>query len=302
MRAAYSLFRDPVVAIGVTLKGMRLRRLTVVVWFAAWVGVPHSGSASEPVPVEARRSVSEPTPALPNTATFGPSRRGSWRIDANVPQSPGAWERVRPAQAPTPPPKVSYRRYAAHPYADDSRGFVLRGTAAADERLPGRLHSGRFAADVGQSGQQQARASLGLRVALWRLGFDSTFDSHFTGAGTADRPARSTLVAGNTNGLFAPILHPRVTWWVGAGINYAGLSDGIGVGPNLTSSVDLFVRRPLVMSARGDVGTIGGTPTLAGRASIGFMLRSFELYVGYEARRLEPLLLQGPLVGVRAWF
>lgn len=276
--------------------------MTVVVSVAAWVGAPRSGVASEPIAPEAAPSGSEPTATLPNTATFGPSRRGDWRIDANVPQSPGAWDRVRPAQAPAPPPQVPYRRYAAHPYADDSRGFVLRGTAAADERLPGRLHSGRFSAEVGQSGPEQARASLGLRVAFWRLGFDSTFDSHFTGAGTADRPARSTLVVGNTNGLFAPILHPRITWWVGAGINYAGVSDGVGVGPNLTSSVDLFVRRPLVMSARGDVGTVDGTPTMAGRGSIGFMLRSFELYVGYEARRLDNLLLQGPMVGVRAWF
>ena len=89
---------------------------------------------------------------------------------------------------------------------------------------------------------------------------------------------------------------------VGAGINYAGLPNGVGVGPNLTSTVDLFVRRPLVMSARGDVGTVDGTPTMAARGTIGFMLRSFELYAGYDARRLDNLLLQGPMVGVRAWF
>lgn len=276
--------------------------MTVVVSVVAWVGVPRSGAASEPTTPDARSPASDVPATLPNTATFGPSRRGAWRIDANVPQSPGAWDPVPSPREPTPPPRASYRRYAAHPYADETRGFVLRGTAAAGDRLPGRLHSGRLAAEGGQSGAEQARASLSLRVVFWRLGFDSSFDSHFSGAGTQDRPVRNALVVGNTNGLFAPVLRPKVMWWFGVGINYAGLPDGIGVGPNLTSTFELFVRRPLVMSARGDVGTVDGAPTMAGRGTLGFMLRSFELYFGYEARRLDNLLLQGPMVGARAWF
>ncbi|MCR9164365.1 MAG: hypothetical protein ACE37F_06985 [Nannocystaceae bacterium] len=274
---------------------MRLRIVTVVVSVAAGMGVPRTGRAS----TQAERA---PVQTLPNSARYGPPRRGQWRIDANVPQSPGAWDPPRAAAPPAPVPQTPYRRYLAHPYADEGRGFVLRGMARADERPPGRLHSGRLSAEIGQSGPEQARASVALRVALWRVGFDSTLDSHFTGRGTQDRPVRNTLVVGNTNGLVAPVLHPRVTWWVGAGINYAGLPRGVRVGPNLTSSVDLFVRRPLVMSARGDLGTVGGAMTMAGRGSIGFMLGSFELQVGYEARRLDDLLLQGPMVGARAWF
>ncbi len=141
-----------------------------------------------------------------------------------------------------------------------------------------------------------------MRIAFWRLGFDASFASHFTGSGSQQRPLRTALVTGSTNGVIAPVLHPKLMWWIGGGVNYATQPSGVRVGPNLTSTIDLFLRRPLVMSARGDVGVIDGKPTAAGRGSIGFMLKNFELYAGYEARRLGDLILQGPMVGARAWF
>jgi len=278
---------------------MGLRIVTLVVSVVGWVGVPQVSRAE---PASRPSGDASAVETLPNAATFGPSRRGDWRVDANVPQTPRVWEDVYGSEAPPPPPKTPYRRYAAHPYEEGKQGYVLRGSVDADERPPGRLHTGRLALEGGQSGPTQGKGSLALRVGFWRLGFDSTLASHFSGAGTQDRPLRTALVVGNTNALFAPVLHPKLMWWIGGGINYAARQPGMQVGPNLTSSIDVFVRRPLVMSARGDVGTAGGVLTVSGRGSIGFMLSSFELYAGYEARRLGNLLLQGPLVGVRAWF
>lgn len=300
---------------------MRLRIVTLVVSVVAWIGCPQTGHASESSTDEsappserepASRSPSSGEPSagessaafrsLPNTAPFGPSRRGEWRIDANVPQTTPRWEHVYGGDEPPPAPKTPYRRYAAHPYEEGAGGYVLRGSAGADERLPGRLHTGQLAVEGGQSGPAQGRASLALRFAFWRLGFDASVASHFAGSGTQQRPLRTALVVGSTNGLLAPVLHPKVMWWIGGGVNYAAQPPGVRVGPNLTSTIELFLRRPLVMSARGDVGVIDGKPMAAGRGSIGFMLKSFELYAGYEARRLGDLLLQGPMVGARAWF
>ncbi len=283
---------------------MWLRIVTLVVSVGVWIGCPRTGRASEP----ASRSPSsdgEPSAVvqtLPNTAPFGPSRRGEWRVDANVPQAPPVWEDVYGAEEPPPAPTTPYRRYAVHPYEEGTGGYVLRGSVGADERPPGRLHSGQLAVEGGQSGPAQGRTRLALRFAFWRLGFDSSVDAHFTGSGTQQRPLRTALVMGSTNGLLAPVLHPKLMWWIGTGVNYVALPPGVRVGPNLTSSIDVFLRRPLVISARGDVGVIDGEPMVAGRASIGFMLKNFELYAGFDVRRLGGLLLQGPMVGARAWF
>jgi len=291
---------------------MRLRIVTLVVSVVAWIACPRTGHASEP-PTAESAPPSEPEPAsrspssavvqtLPNTAPFGPSRRGEWRVDANVPQAPPVWEHVYGGDEPPPAPTTPYRRYTAYPYEVGTGGYVLRGAAGADDRLPGRLHTGQLAVEGGQSGPAQGRAKLALRFAFWRLGFDANVDSHFAGSGTQRRPLRTALVMGSNNALFAPVLQPTVMWWIGAGVNYAALPPGVRVGPNLTSTIDAFLVRPLVMSARGDVGVIDGQPMVAGRGTIGFMLKSFELYAGYEARRLGDLLLQGPMVGARAWF
>ncbi|MEM6290623.1 MAG: hypothetical protein AAGA54_05135 [Myxococcota bacterium] len=239
------------------------------------------------------------TPTLPNAASYGPSRRGAWRVDANVPQG-------RPPDLPPPPPPVPVTtqpvRYAPYPYEGSTPGFVLRDAVPAGAQAPGRLHAARLALDGGQSGTRQGRAGAALRIALWRVGFDATVTSHFTGTATQGRPLRTTLVHGTTNGLVAPLMRPRVQWWVGAGLNYATLRGDVRVGPNLTSSLDVFPRRPLVMSVRGDVGAAGSTSTVGGRGSLGYMLRSVELQLGYEARRLGDLLLLGPVLGARAWF
>lgn len=279
--------------------------MTLVVSAAAWIGSPRTGHTRDREPASQSPSGGESSAVvetLPNPAPFGPSRRGEWRVDANIPQTPPVWELAYGSEAPPPPPTTPYRRYAAHPYEEGTPGYVLRGSLGVGDRLPGRLHSGQFALEGGQSGPSQGRARLALRFAFWRLGFDTSLDAHFTGSGTQDKPLRTALVMGSTNGLIAPVLHPRLMWWIGGGINYAAQPSGVGVGPNLTSTIDVFLRRPLVMSARGDVGTVDGQPTVGGRGSIGFMLKSFELYAGYEARRLGDLLLQGPMVGARAWF
>lgn len=284
---------------------MGLRIVTLVVSVAVWIGCARDAHASEPPAAErvptSRSPSGDGAKTLPNAASFGPSRRGDWRVDANVPQAAVAPAPVSRRDEP-PPPTTPYRRYAAHPYEGENTGYVLRGSTPSGGPLPGRLHSGQLALEGGQSGPSQGRSSLALRVAFWRLGFDANLEAHFSGLGTQQRPLNNTLVRGSTNGLFALVLQPKVMWWAGGGLNYAGLPAGVRVGPNLTSSVDLFLRRPLVMSARADVGVLGGAPTVAGRGTIGFMLKNFELYAGYEARRLDDLLLQGPMIGGRAWF
>ena len=323
--------------------------MTLGVSVAASIGLPSIGHTSEPSATESASEYPPPfdrEPAsrqpssagssvgssagsngdssavvatLPDTASYGPTRRGEWRIDADVPQTRLIWEhRVHPhvhevteRSPPPPPPPMThaYRRYAAHPYEAGTVGYVLRGSVGPQQRLPGRLHTGQFALEGGQAGPAQGLASLAVRFAFWRLGFDSSVASHFMGPRTPEGPLRTTLVVGSTNGLIAPMLRPKLMWWIGGGVNYAAQPPVPGstrpevtVGPNLTSTIDAFPVRPLVLSARADLGTVGGVPMVVGRGTIGFMLKNFEFYAGYEARRLGVVVLQGPMIGARAWF
>jgi len=96
---------------------------------------------------------------------------------------------------------------------------------------------------------------------------------------------------------------------------YAGRSDvivlalprgGVPVGFEVARAVraplDVFLVRPLVISARGDVGRLGGATTAMVRGTLGFMVRRFEGYAGYELRGVGRVRMHGPVFGVRAWF
>ena len=305
------------------VKAERTMLTKLVMVTIVWLGVPVSGHAdiwppvgeapsSEAVETSAERQQAPVVgPTLPSSASHGPARRGDWRVDSDAPQARVVWEHhVHVVAAPEPVrPEVRYLRYATHPHADGTTGYVLRGSVPAEQRLPGRLHAGQVALEGGYAARRRGRVGLSLRLAFWRLGFDANVTSHVSGRTHSEGPVRSVLVVGSNNGLFAPILRPRINWWVGGGMNYAALPPPpdasrarLLVGPNLTSSVDLFVVRPVVVSLRGDMGVLGGAPTMAGRGTVGFTLASFELYAGYEARRIADTLLQGPMIGARAWF
>jgi hypothetical protein len=301
-------------------EGLRAAVLTVAI--AGSLGLSGVASAQQGPPVAGYRggepAASDVTPSpvyvgptLPSTSERGPERRGDFRVSADMPRTRLVWEHHVHVVVEPPPPEteIPYLRHGEYPYADGAPGYVLRGSVGPRDRLPGRLHAGQIAVDGGYEGKRRGRTSLSLRFAFWRLGIDTTLGSHVSGRTHSEGPLRSFLVVGSTNALFAPILRPRIMWWVGGGLAYAAQPPApeanrprLDAGPNLTSTVDLFVARPIVLSARGDLGMLGGTPVVAARGTVGFMLKNFELYAGYEARRFGDRLLQGPMIGARAWF
>jgi hypothetical protein len=244
-----------------------------------------------------------------------PVRWGPYRVSADTPQTKVTIEhRVHHVHHFPPPPKpvesrapeVRYTRFASFPYAGGAAGHALRGVAPSD-RLPGRLHAGTIAADGGWLGGRQGRGALHLRLVVWRIGLDSTMNAHFS------RPLREgplhVFAVGSTHAVFAPVLRPRVAWWTGVGVNYAAASRaanpagvGMATGFNLMTSVDVFPIDPLILSARGDFGMLDRQPVVAARATLGAMLDHVEIFAGYEARRVGPSVIAGPLAGVRVWF
>jgi hypothetical protein len=65
---------------------------------------------------------------------------------------------------------------------------------------------------------------------------------------------------------------------------------------------DYFPARPIVLSIDSDFGTVGDAGVAHGRATIGMLLRRWEIYGGYDALLIGGTTLHGPLVGVRLWF
>jgi hypothetical protein len=50
------------------------------------------------------------------------------------------------------------------------------------------------------------------------------------------------------------------------------------------------------------VGQLGAAPAVLGRVTAGVIIRRFEAFGGYEARRVGEVVLHGPTVGARVWF
>jgi hypothetical protein len=198
--------------------------------------------------------------------------------------------------------RTTVPRYRRHPYAERSGDYVVRESVV--ERDPrGRRVAGRVAGEGGYAGDGVWRAGLDLRLAFGRVGLDSNLSFYL------DQDLTDAIYLGSTNVLVAPVMRPHLLWWVGGGVNY--FLDGrdprqgggeYAAGYNVTSSVDVFPFSPIVLSGRVDAGTLAAARVLSARATVGIVLRGFELYGGYEAKRVGDVSLHGPMVGVRGWF
>jgi hypothetical protein len=203
---------------------------------------------------------------------------------------------------PAPTFGATVPRYRRHPYAERSEGYIVR--ESVHEKNPrGRLVAGQVAGEGAYAGDGVWRSGVQLRLSAGRFGLDSNLSFYL------DQGLRDALYLGSTNVIFAPVMRPHVLWWVGGGANY--LIDGrdprqggreYAAGYNVTSSVDVFPFSPFVLSGRVDAGTIHAARVMSARASVGVVLRGFELYGGYELKTVGDVPLHGPMVGVRAWF
>lgn len=73
-------------------------------------------------------------------------------------------------------------------------------------------------------------------------------------------------------------------------------------GVNASTTMDIFPAEPIALSGRFDYGTIWKAHTLQVRGTVGYIVKRWELYAGYELERIGDVLLGGPMLGVRAWY
>jgi len=185
------------------------------------------------------------------------------------------------------------------PY-DHVAGHLAEGATAA----PGRLWSGRFSAEYLEPFTDVNGVGGRLLVSTTsRFGLDAEA-SHFE----ERRPhgGFDTLWIGDANLVFRFAQAEKAEFRAGLGFNWLdhphdALRDA-DFGFNFTYGADFFPRKPWVLSADLDAGTLGRTGLVRFRTTGGIMLRSLECYTGYEYLDVGRTHFNLLLAGVRLWF
>ena len=76
----------------------------------------------------------------------------------------------------------------------------------------------------------------------------------------------------------------------------------MGQRQRFTYGADLFVRRPWVVSATIDWGTLGEAELFRFRTTGGVVVHGVEVYTGYEYLDIDSTQMNGVMGGVRIWF
>ncbi len=183
------------------------------------------------------------------------------------------------------------------------RGWVRRLGAGPATKVRGKSWSLRAAVEGAYLRNDSWRGAFDIEAAWWRLSLRSDASLYI------DRNGPDGLWLGNTNAYFAFVMQPKVIWRLGMGAQYMIDATRVddprredAVGFDASTTLDVFLVRPLVISARGDVGRLGGATTGTVRGTLGFMVRRFEGYGGYELRSVGRVRMHGPVLGVRVWF
>lgn len=197
-------------------------------------------------------------------------------------------------EEPSQPPLV--RPICRFPYDDGCEGYVIDSSTDWESRGV----AARF------------RLERGFRVDdVSRWGFDFLVE-HQTGLGLQTEWNRYTeslpsgrddqLDFGDVNLVFRTIETEQLHLRLGVGLNWMHDRFGTEAGFNFTLGVDLFPRKPWIVSAELDLGSIGEASLVHGRVTAGATWDRFEIFAGYDFRAIDSASLHGPLLGVRVWF
>jgi hypothetical protein len=106
----------------------------------------------------------------------------------------------------------------------------------------------------------------------------------------------------DTNLTFRIAQSEHVEIHAGAGLRVLQDHTGTRYGGNFLYSTDLFLVKPLVVSALVDGGWLDSTGVVHGRATFGVVAHGWEVFIGYDFMHLGSVNIQGPVAGLRFWF
>ena len=113
---------------------------------------------------------------------------------------------------------------------------------------------------------------------------------------------RDQLDIGNCNFVYRFAQNQWAEFRTGLGFNWMNDAAGTDVGFNFTYAADLYPRKPWVLSAEIDSGTLGDTGLLQFRTTAGLVFHGVETYAGYEYTDIGRTHWNAVIAGVRLWF
>ncbi len=182
--------------------------------------------------------------------------------------------------------------FLEYPYAYSFDGYLTQAGAVP-------THNGTASVwfEYGDDSEGLRRHGVGFVASrIEGIGLDFKWDSYQEDVGNGNRDELHFV---DINVLFNVAKSEHYLVRAGIGANILGDAFGSESGINFTSRVDLFPAKPIVVSGEIDLGTIGDAETFHVAGKIGLLLDRFELFGGYDYRRIP---LEGPMAGIQIWF
>jgi len=183
------------------------------------------------------------------------------------------------------------RSFARFPYDGDSGYMSLYG---------GKGWAAQFSSDYATEFNDLDQVGGRLRIdTLSRWGIDTDMKYFQESVPAA---ARDSLWLGDCNITYRFAQGENMQWRTGLGFNWMDDADKSDFGFNFTYGFDWFPRRPWVVSAEIDWGTLGHSGLFHFRGTVGAMLNRLEAYTGYEYYDFDDVQTNMLIGGVRIWF
>ncbi len=186
--------------------------------------------------------------------------------------------------------------FADYPYAGGWDGYFVNQDPEPDWT---KRWSGRFLAESGSNFD-------GLQKHGGRLRLDSTsrwgLDSEWNFRRESLSSGHDTLWNGDLNLVYRFAQGQRAAFYTGLGVNWLSDRFGSNAGFNFTYGADFYPAKPWVLSGSIDWGTLGHTSVFHGRATVGLMLKRWELFTGYDYYKLGGTSLPSYVAGVQLHF
>jgi hypothetical protein len=113
---------------------------------------------------------------------------------------------------------------------------------------------------------------------------------------------RDQLDIGDCNFVYRFAQNNWAEFRAGLGLNWMNDTEGTDVGFNFIYAADLYPRKPWVVSAEIDAGTLGCTGLFRFRTTAGVVFHGIETYTGYEYTDIGRTHWNSLIAGVRLWF
>ena len=189
--------------------------------------------------------------------------------------------------------QILYRGFQPYPYFDPQFGRFC-----ADIDLPDYQHYARqLTAEWLVSDQQvDTLRTRFLFESINRFGVDTEL------AYLRQRPGGNDFYLGDANVVYRFSQQANGQGRIGVGVNYLADNSNWDTGFNFTYGGDMFLVKPLVLSADIDWGTLGSTNLFHGRTTLGIIHRHSELYAGYDYLSIGAPKQHSFVTGLRFWF